>query len=190
MLPFLVNLFPDKVLSPSVVDFFVKLTPSLLSDRISTPQWGLFYGMCTVMIPCGMKIGYIFGTLSPAAAIQGNAAPREVASKMKVTDKVFAKLQAMEEHHFENAVFFIGGSLAAIQAGVDASTITQLQIFWIGQRVMHMLSYGGAFGNFAKPLGAAKTIFYVLAGAASAKFVLGGCGKVDYVSGLPLIFGF
>ena len=171
MIPLLVNMYPQHVLSPTVIKTTLGMLPSSLTSLVTTPQWGLYYGLLTIMIPCGLKISYAFVTTPPAQFAQYNVYPKESAAKLRATDKIFARLAGMEENHFENAVFFFAGGLAAIQAGVDKEVITELQTFWIFARFVHMASYLSA-GSLGVGVGLLRTVSYIFAAAASASMVL------------------
>ena len=131
----------------------------------------MYYGLLVIMLPCALKITYSIVKGNPATAGVDNVAPRLMAAKLRATDKLYARLCAAEEHSFENAAFYFAGVLAAVQAGVEPSLVTDYASFWMVVRLAHTASYLSAWGGAAPLLGAVRTVTYIGAACASANML-------------------
>jgi uncharacterized MAPEG superfamily protein len=165
-------MFANRILPHSLVQSANSFLPSALKGLISTPQWGLYYGVLAIMLPCGLKLAYYFTITNPYTAARDNMDRRKSGAVLRATDPVFARLCGAEEHSFENAVFYLAGVIAAVQAGVDPKLITDYCSFWISFRLVHTFSYLAAWGGPGPAIAMVRTATYVLAAAASGMLFL------------------
>ncbi|GMH99102.1 hypothetical protein TrLO_g6872 [Triparma laevis f. longispina] len=171
-IPFLIPLFCHSILPRPLVSTTFLSLPTSFTSLISTPQWGLYYGVCAIMLPCGLKVAYGFTKIPPFQLAYNNINPRKSFETLKATDAFYNRLCSAEAHSFENAPFYIAGVLSAISMKVEPKLITEYCGFWIALRLLHTATYLGAWGNSGVAVAGVRTVSYVMAASASASLLL------------------
>ena len=100
------------------------------------PFHALLLAAVLVYLPAGLKTLY-----AVLCAKLNNVDPRKSSQQMSATHPLYARLQACHDNLLECYPFLAAGVLAALQAGVDKTTVGEFATLWCVSRVLFIFFY-------------------------------------------------